>query len=295
MKKAFIILACIQLISLAACNLPNANNQIPPAEQTSIAATGISISVAQTIAAGQSNLPGTTPQVDIPVSSPGPSLTPYPSQTFTPSVPMISVSQDTNCRTGPGTIYPRVTTLNVGETSEVIARDPSASSWYIRNPDNPTGFCWVWGQYATVTGNSGALPVFTPMPTPTFTLTPTPPIDYTVTYLSMISCAGTYAFRFNVKNIGTLLWDSIRIVATDNTTSTTTTHTLDSFRSYSDGCPLEMDQNDLAPGESGFVANASPGHFGYNPAGHSITAVFTLCSQNGLLGTCLSKTINFTP
>jgi hypothetical protein len=56
-----------------------------------------------------------------------------------------------------------------------------------------------------------------------------------------------------------------------------------------------MDQSDLMPGESGNVTNISPGHFNYDPSGHSITATFTLCTGNGLGGSCLSQTINFTP
>jgi len=56
-----------------------------------------------------------------------------------------------------------------------------------------------------------------------------------------------------------------------------------------------MEQSDLMPGESGNVANVNPGHFNYDPSGHSITATFTLCTANGLGGTCLSQTINFTP
>ena len=34
---------------------------------------------------------------------------------------------------------------------------------------------------------------------------------------------------------------------------------------------------------------------GYDPAGHSFTAIFRLCSENGLAGTCLEKTLSFNP
>ena len=50
---------------------------------------------------------------------------------------------------------------------ETIGRDLNGNYWYIRNPSSSNGYCWLWGEYATVTGNVGALPVFTPPPTPT--------------------------------------------------------------------------------------------------------------------------------
>ncbi len=81
---------------------------------------------------------------------------------------------------------------------------------------------------------------------------------------------------------------------TDNTTATVFSHTRDSFRSYS-GCVMEIEQQDLMPGESGTVSNVNPGQILYNPAGHNFTAVFRICSANGLAGTCLDKTLSFNP
>ena len=38
--------------------------------------------------------------------------------------------------------------------------------WIVNNPDRP-GECWLWGQYASVSGDTSSLPVRTPPPTPT--------------------------------------------------------------------------------------------------------------------------------
>lgn len=216
-----------------------------------------------------------------------PSNTPLPTFTFTPSVPMVSVSVDTNCRTGPGEPYDKIGVLHVGESAEVVGKAPYGGSWIIKNPDG-AGTCWLWDQYATVIGDTQGLPVADIPPTPT------PTAGFSFTYLGLTVCAPQYAFRFQINNVGSITWQSIRIVATDNTTATTFTHILDSFRSYN-GCMFEMNNQDLEAGENGNVANVNPGQFNYDPTGHSITATITICSEDGLGGTCLSQTLNFNP
>lgn len=102
-----------------------------------------------------------------------PSATPTITPTPTPDTPMMSVSVDTNCRVGPGGVYDYLGAILVGELAEIVARNANSTYWYIRNPD-ASGFCWAWGEYATITGNTAGLPVFTPPPTPTPTSTPMP-------------------------------------------------------------------------------------------------------------------------
>jgi len=223
-----------------------------------------------------------------PSNTPLPTLTPTITLTPTPEGAWINVSTETRCRLGPGKAYDQVGGLPSGKMVQVFGKNPNGDYYYIRNPDNPASFCWVWGYYATPQGSFAAVPVFTPP------ASPTPVPAFTVAHLGIINCGGMYAFRFAINNTGSITWESIRIVVTDNTTATSKTTILDSFRSYN-GCLLEMDQADLMPGESGNVANVNPGQFNYDPTGHSITATFTLCSQNSLTGTCLSQTINFTP
>ena len=53
---------------------------------------------------------------------------------------------------------------------------------YITNPDKPGEFCYLWGEYAIVAGDTQALPEFTPLPSPTATNTPTPSNTPTPTY-----------------------------------------------------------------------------------------------------------------
>ena len=110
------------------------------------------------------------------------SLQPLPDQsehtatvtlTATPSVPMISVGLATNCRTGPGASYDYLTALLEGEKAEVVGKYTSVSPpyWVIRKGSVT---CWLWGQSATVEGNTSTLPEMIPPPSPTPPPTSTP-------------------------------------------------------------------------------------------------------------------------
>ena len=92
---------------------------------------------------------------------------------------MVSVSINTNCRTGPGISYDLRGALLVGETEEIVAVSTAPNYWYIKNPDREGEFCYLWGEYATVVGETQALPKFTPLPSPTPTNTPTPSVTPT--------------------------------------------------------------------------------------------------------------------
>lgn len=269
------------LIGLSACNPPMRAQTPTP---VNLQAT-LDFMLASTLIAAVTDTPALTAT---PSETPLPSLTPTPSVTPSPLAPIVSVSGNTNCRTGNATVYDLVFIMMVGQTAEVVGRDAYGQYWVIQDPSHPTRSCWLWGHYATVAGDTSALPIVTPPPSPT------PAPGYSATYLSVSVCAPQYAFRFQINNTGPIAWESIRIVVTDNTTATTFTHILDAFRSYN-GCSIENNVLTLAPGAGTVAANINPGQLNYNPAGHSMTATIAVCSANGLGGECLSQTINFTP
>lgn len=94
------------------------------------------------------------------------------------AVPMVSVSKAADCRTGHGQVYDPVGVLNPGQVSEVVGRSQEGDYWLIRDPASPTTLCWLGGEYATVTGDPGGLPVSVLPPTPILLVTqvgcPTP-------------------------------------------------------------------------------------------------------------------------
>jgi len=107
---------------------------------------------------------------------PSATLLPTLVSTVAPSVPMVpivKVSVDTNCRSGPGANFNYLSALLVGEQAEVVGKYTSASPgyWVIKKG---TGTCWLWGKYATVEGDTNALPEIVPPPSPTPSPTPSP-------------------------------------------------------------------------------------------------------------------------
>ena len=268
-----ILLVCLLVISACA---PISGTGSAPTGSISGQETLIANMVAQTMSSMVTNTPPFTLT---------PSMTPLPAITSTSMAPMISVSVDTNCRNGPGQIYNYLGGLMVGETVEVIARDPSGHYWYIHNPDAP-GYCWVWGQYATITGDVGPLPVFTPEPTPT----PVP--DFTFAYHNFDMCASYRYLEFAVTNTGMVTWESFSLSVRNNTHSLTNTNSDNKFPDAA-GCGAEPPPVKLAPGETGIVGTMP--FMDHNPTGDSFSAELKLCTQDNLMGLCMTKSINFTP
>jgi hypothetical protein len=114
-----------------------------------------------------------------------------------------------------------------------------------------------------------------------------------VVYSSYQTCSSGYGIKFQISNNGSLSWESNQVTVTDANASATETASYDTFPNYnSSDCSLISSIMNLDPGESG---TTSVFGFGANPAGHNFTATIKVCSQNGLAGICLSKTISFTP
>jgi hypothetical protein len=300
-RNSAIAIVTILMFLMLACNMSSLTASVPTVDplllvqqaqaETAAAQTQVGAFVLQTMAALFT--PTTQPTYTIQPTytlqfTYTPEFTFTPQSTNTPNFPRVTVSVDTNCRTGPGNPYDQVGALMVGQSAEVVGRSQYNDSWIIRLPNKPTVTCWLWGQYGTVTGDTSQLPIYQPPPTPT------PSANFTVAFLDNTNCGSQYAFQFNIKNTGGTTWESIRIVVNDLTAGTTTTHTLDSFRSY-ESCPMESNQQSLDPGESAHVANINPGELSYDPSGNDFSATFKLCSNNGLTGLCLEKTITFHP
>ncbi len=153
------------LIALPACTLSEGMDP-EVVTQTYQALDAIAEATVQAI---QSQEAQATVQASIPspTFTPGPpTSTPTPTYTPTPTVPIIEVSLDTNCRLGPGKVYDMVGALLVGETTEILARGSVLNYWVVDNPDYPGHECWLWGKYATVSGDTSHLPIRSAAPTP---------------------------------------------------------------------------------------------------------------------------------
>ena len=174
-RKQIFALALAALLFLMACDfsslLPASVPTADPQTQVALALAGTQLAQTQMALNVQLTLLAMVTDTPQPTYTFQPTFTPqftYTTQ-FTPtsSTATVSVSVNTNCRTGPGSAYPIVGALAVGQTAQVVGRSASSDNWIIKLPSSPSVTCWLWGQYATVVGNTVGLPVYTTPPTPT--------------------------------------------------------------------------------------------------------------------------------
>ncbi len=143
-KRIYVAFSVLFIAALA-CNAPG--GQASPSD------------LAATITAQAMTLSAPT------ATPPFPTDTPTPAFTATPSVPEVSVTSPTNCRTGPSTAYDLIFTMSPGQSAQIVGKYSAANYWIINNPSG--GTCWLWGQYAVLSGNTAGLPEYTPPPVPT--------------------------------------------------------------------------------------------------------------------------------
>ena len=146
--KRILGLALVAGILLSSCNMPTAG---APAPQV---ATAAALTVQAAI-----DLASNTQQ---PLASPTSGSKEKITETPTYSKPMISVGDVTNCRTGPGVNYERVTQILPNTSVEIIGFY-SPNYWVV---STSAGNCWVSGEFATPSGSYAAVPTVTVPPTP---------------------------------------------------------------------------------------------------------------------------------
>ena len=105
--------------------------------------------------------------VQVMLSADAQSITPLPEETPVPvntppppGVNTLSVSANTNCRSGPGLSYDRLDIVYVGQNVEVLGVDASGAYYIVRAPNGST--CWLWSHYVTLNGDTGSITVMTP-------------------------------------------------------------------------------------------------------------------------------------
>jgi hypothetical protein len=272
--KIILFFSAIILVSLA-CNAPTTAKRDTSGEEIPPAATDTP------------EISSMSDVTETPEVTDTTTLTPTITETPTPEVARVYASANTNCRTGPDTVWSWIFTLEEGQEAEAVAKGPYDQYWYIKQPDQPSTICALWGKYATPSGPHESLPVWTPIPTPTQSL------NYTVSYHSNIGNCGTiWALQYRIDNIGGFTLESWRTMSTDHTGGSVPLENIqDKFYDVT-GCSWNPGvQEDLTPGEAYYV-NAG---FDNNPVGHDITVKIKICTKNSLGGQCLVKNYRHTP
>ena len=302
MTTLTLLLVSVLLLVVQAC----APQAMPTTDPNSI-----DTAIAQTMAAAptrttEPEVPVTGPDTPTATLSPSPEL---PTETSTalvlptaivttPTTPEIRVAIPTNCRVGPGVAFDRVGGLQPGQVAEVLGRNETGNYWIIRDPNRTNVTCWLWGEYATVTGNTSVLPIYTPPPTPTPvpTATPaptgTPAPSFGASYDGTESCTGTgWWVDLELQNSGGITFQSMSLIVTDTVTNTVLPLDAGNFVNRN-GCNETDTRSNLPPATTRIVSSPV---FNYDPAGNRLSARITLCSNPGLSGSCSTQIIDFTP
>ncbi len=140
---------------LLACNLPGVATDtaptlvVPGGEEE----TTTPIATAVATAAGQLPITG----VLLVTATPVPVIVP------TPTVPMVTPNAvNVNCRSGPDMAYDSVSVLPFGSSTTVAGRNADSSWWYVHDPNNPTGFCWISADVVSLLGPTAGIPIQAP-------------------------------------------------------------------------------------------------------------------------------------
>lgn len=284
---AYILITGIAILS-AGCSPKLDEADFLAALDTAVAATDIAqaAELQQTIdteAAFTATATTAPTSTETPIPEPTSTSTAEPGD-FEP--PIIQVSLDTNCRSGPGKVYSYLGGLFVDQESTVYGIDPSGSWYYILNPDIEDSYCWIWGYYAETTGGTDPLPIFTPGPTPN-----TAP-EFIAEFRELETCNGSWRVEFTVENTGPVNLDSISVHVLDTITDEQTgLSEMNSFMAAG-GCDLVYNEDLLFPGESGFTISFD---LSEDPSDHYSFATITACTQENLAGNCSVNEFAFTP
>jgi hypothetical protein len=169
-KFRFVIVLVILAVLTAACVPTAAAPATPDLAQMQIAVQqtldfekAVNAQLTQVAQTDQAQAP-----VQLPPTQEPPTQGPPPTVQVTPSVPMLSVSMDTNCREGPNSeIWKSIGGVMVGEKAEIVAKYVKGHWYIVKLPSRPNERCWVYDFYATIEGDTSTLPKATIPPTPT--------------------------------------------------------------------------------------------------------------------------------
>lgn len=156
------------ILAILACNWPP-EQVAPPNDVQTAAALTLQAILTPSITSSASTPEITTtssPRVTQ-TSSMAAAATAAASGTPTYSIPVLTVQESTNCRTGPGEEYEVVFTYLTGKELEIVGRYDPGNFWLVKSNESPNGTCWLWGEFVEVTGSFWAVSSVTPPPTAT--------------------------------------------------------------------------------------------------------------------------------
>jgi hypothetical protein len=96
-------------------------------------------------------------QTEAPVVQPG-------QPTAASGGPTAIATINTNCRSGPGKKYPKISNLGADLRASIQGKDATGTWWYIQNNKKGSGLCWISAETVKVEGDTSGLPIIEAMP-----------------------------------------------------------------------------------------------------------------------------------
>ena len=219
------------------------------------------------------------------------------------SNPTATVSKDTNCRGGSSTNYNVVLVVSVGIALDIVGR-------YVDGPyvivDLGGGKdCWLWLEYAVITGDTSGLPAYSapapPVVVITSTSTSAPSSPLALSHYGYNECGNkVYMVVVAVQNNSSEAFQSVYVklihLQSGGGTHSMFTETNNApFLSNANQCP-GVDWNYMVPGAS----KLNPGETAYlsllanqrsSAYGENVQATIKVCTQDDLKGQCYEMVI----
>ena len=273
---SFFYILAIGAMILSACNLPDR-----------VATAEVSAPTEQPLTTATARVELTPTRTEV-TDTQTPALTATetpltePSATATPETPGAEVARQTNCRLGPAGNYELVATYQVGQKLEVVAKDLGAGYWFVKNPEKPEEQCYLLAQNIKISGDTGALPKFTPPPSPTAAP------YFKVSFKKFDTCKGDDFALFMVENTGSVAFRSAYIKVIDQKVNKSVEQALNAFDLFV-GCVLAKNIAPLDPGATGYVTSPP---FTWTVTTNKLRAAMMLCTEKNLRGTCVTQNLD---
>jgi hypothetical protein len=274
MPKAFHKFFCSLLLGglfVSSCNMPgNATPEITSQPEQATATIGLTATQTEVAPTGTPTATATETQL------------PEPSATATIEIPVAEVVREANCRVGPAGNYDLVATYQVGQKLEIAAKDLGGGYWFTRNPDKPEELCYLLAQNITISGDTSALPKFTPRPSPTAAP------YFSVTFKKFDTCEGEDFTLFVIENLGSVPFRSAYIKVTDQKVSKSVEQAVNAF-DLRVRCVLAKNIASLEQGATGYLTSPP---INWSARGNKLRAVIMLCTEKDLKGTCVTQSLD---
>ena len=286
--RIFCALSAVLLTALA-CALPQSNAATPTAQIPTVPAPAASATV--TSASAPTVQPDLVTETGTPTEAAteiatlpvGVFATETPAPTLEPV--FADVMKESNCRTGPGSAYDLVATYQTGTRLQVLAKDLGGGFIFTQNSGKPEEQCYILANNVKLTGDISILPQFTPLPSPTAAP------NFTATFKKFDLCKGDVYAQFVIVNTGSLPFRSAYIKVTNLKTNESDEKVVDAF-DLTTACIIAKNIAPLDPGATGYLSSEL---FLHDPRGNKLRAVFQICTEKSLKGTCINTVVAIQP